>query len=90
MTYNLYHAKERPPRVFPSNAEELEEELERELSDEELYDADHGEPWCPEPPAFEDFTFMQAKEKALSDLRIVRDKMDRVITRLTNEVLGNE
>ena len=30
------------------------------------------------------------KEQSLSDLRILRDKMDRVITRLTNEVLGNE
>lgn len=30
------------------------------------------------------------KEKSLSDLRTLRDKMDRVITRLTNEVLGNE
>lgn len=30
------------------------------------------------------------KERSLSDLRTLRDKMDRVITRLTNEVLGDE
>ena len=32
----------------------------------------------------------QEKQGALADLRVLRDKMDRVITRLTNEVLKDE
>jgi hypothetical protein len=42
---------------------EVEYELERALTDEELYDADRGIPWCPEPDRMEDFTFSPDKDK---------------------------
>lgn len=32
----------------------------------------------------------KAKETLLNELRVVRSKMEKVVTRLTNEVLGNE
>lgn len=55
MNYNFYHAHQRPPLLSVAELESLE----RELSDEELYDADNGQPWCPEPEAFgDDFSFL--------------------------------
>lgn len=53
--YNYYHAHERTPLL----SDLALEELERELTDEELYDAEHGQPWCPEPEGFADnFSFL--------------------------------
>lgn len=58
--FNLLHAHETPPNPHSLSLEELE----RELSDEELYDAENGRPWCPEPEQFQDFTFLEAERKA--------------------------
>ena len=59
MSFNLQHRHEKPPSAFNFDPADLE----RELTDEELYDAEQGHPWCPEPEPFEDFTFLEEARK---------------------------
>jgi hypothetical protein len=55
-----YHGHNHVPKSFELDLEALEEEL----SDEELYNAENGQPWCPEPDLFDDFTFLDDDRKA--------------------------
>ncbi len=62
-----YHVYRHVPKSFELDLEELE----RELSDEELYDAEHGHPWCPEPALFDDFTFLDDERKPPANIPAV-------------------
>ena len=67
--YNLYHAHEKPPSSFNFDPDDLE----RELNDEELYDAEHGHPWCPEPELYgDDFAFLNDAPSPLIDIPAIR------------------
>jgi hypothetical protein len=67
--HNLYHAHERPPQSF----EEDYDELERELSDEELRAAEEGDPWMPpEEDVYEGFSFEEEQERKVYDIPAVR------------------
>jgi len=53
MSYNYHHWYDNPrPLIAVSD-----EELDRELTDDELYSSEHGRPWCSDPETFDDFSF---------------------------------
>ena len=65
--YNYQHAHEKPPSTSSFSLEDFE----KELTDDELYDAENGHPWCPEPETYEDFAFLEEVQKAVASIPAV-------------------
>lgn len=65
--YGYHHRNQKPQRLVS-----CDDELDRELTDEELFDAESGRPWCPEPEAYpEDFSFVDDGPPPIDDMPAV-------------------